>query len=210
MADLIEEGRHLYPVAVQDLKTGRVLMLAFADDRALEATRQTHLAHFCSRSRKALWKKGETSGHILPVDHVVVDCDGDSYLYLAQATHPVCHRNTAGCFDEAPAEFGDSENILGTLAGWIHERASGPDDPASYTQRLLRAPIDRMLKKIAEESVEVIIAALTFSERQSQELIWESADLLFHLAVVWAKMGIEPEQVAEELRRRHHPTTESN
>ncbi len=210
MADLIEDGRQLFPVVVQDIKTGRVLMLAFANDEALAKTRETHLAHFYSRSRKTLWQKGETSGHILPVDEVLVDCDHDSYLYLAQPVHPVCHRNTPGCFDQAPGEFADSGQILNALAGWIHERAVGPEDPSSYTQRLLKATPDRILKKIAEESGEVIIAALTPGESHSQELIWESADLLFHLALVWEKFGIHPDQVARELERRHRPSPASN
>ncbi len=210
MADLIEDGRHLYPVVVQDRNSGRVLMLAFADDGALDATRQTHFAHFYSRSRKARWKKGETSGHILPVEQVVADCDGDSFLYVAQAQHPVCHRNTPGCFDDAPNNFGQIDDTLKTLSGWIRERALGPADPTSYSQRLLQGPMDRVLKKIAEESGEVIIAALSPEDRKTNELVWESADLLFHLALVWEKAGIHPDQIASELKRRHQPAVHSD
>lgn len=199
MAVIIEEGRRLYPVVVQDEASGRVLMVAFADDVAIQATRDTNLAHFYSRTRRTIWQKGETSGHILPVVRIVGDCDADSYLYVARPQHPVCHRGTSGCFDEAPANF----DLLATLAGWIHERAHGPADSESYTQRLALGGLDRMLKKIAEESGEVIIAALSPGPDQSKELVWESADLLFHLVAVWERMGITLEDVAEELRRRH-------
>jgi phosphoribosyl-ATP pyrophosphohydrolase/phosphoribosyl-AMP cyclohydrolase len=207
MANLIENGRQLYPVTVQSALSGRVLMMAFADDDALNLTRETKLAHFYSRSRQQLWKKGESSGHLLPVETVLTDCDGDSYLYLAHPIHPVCHRDTPGCFDDAPETFESTEadTILRTLAGWIHARAIGPSDPTSYTQRLLAAAIDRPLKKIAEESGEVIIAALSPGDQQTAEVVWESADLLFHLAVVWERLGIRPEQVADELIRRHRP-----
>ena len=205
MADLIEEGRRLYTVVVQDLGSGQVLMVAFADDRALEATRTTKLAHFYSRSRRALWKKGETSGHLLPVEQIVKDCDGDSYLYLSRPVHPVCHRNTPTCFDGAPRGFPASPDILGLLAEWIHERALGPSDPQSYTQGLLRSKPDRLLKKIAEDAGEVIIAALSPGENQDRELVWESADLLFHLALVWERLGISPSDIATELLRRHTP-----
>lgn len=199
MADIVEEGRRLYPVVVQDEISGRVLMLAFADQTAIQATRDTKLAHFYSRTRKTLWQKGETSGHILPVERIVGDCDADSYLYVARPQHPVCHKGTRGCFDEAPPGF----DTLSTLAGWIHDRAYGPSDAQSYTQRLLNGKLDRMLKKIAEESGEVIIAALSPGPDQHQELVWESADLLFHLVAVWERMGIKPQDVADELKRRH-------
>ncbi len=199
MANLVEFDRELYPVVVQDRKSGRVLMLAFADDEALHKTRVTGLAHFYSRSRRALWQKGETSGHILPVVEVLADCDQDSYLYLAEPVHPVCHRNTPGCFDQAPDRFG----MMETLQNWIVERRTGPPDPESYTQRLLNAPVDRLLKKIGEEAGEVIIAALAEEGRRNQEVIWESADLLFHLTLVWERLGISPAEVTRELVRRH-------
>ena len=201
MANLVEFDRELYPVVVQDRTSGRVLMSAFADQEALDRTRATGLAHFYSRSRRTLWQKGETSGHILPVVEVVADCDQDSYLYLADPIHPVCHRNTPGCFDRAPDRFG----MVETVHGWIAERRAGPPDPESYAQRQLGAPIDRLLKKIGEEASEVIIAALAEEGRRDREVIWESADLLFHLALVWERLGISPADVTRELVRRHRP-----
>ncbi|MBX5466452.1 MAG: bifunctional phosphoribosyl-AMP cyclohydrolase/phosphoribosyl-ATP diphosphatase HisIE [Firmicutes bacterium] len=198
MAHLVEEGVVLYPVTVQDAGTGRILMSAFADEAALTLTRTTGLAHFYSRSRRRLWKKGETSGHLLPVEAVIADCDADSYLYLARPIHPVCHRNTPSCFDDAPS-FG----VLERLEHWVRERSEGPPDPTSYTQRLLNAPPDRLLKKVGEEATEVILAAL--APDAAQELVWECADLLYHVAVVLYRAGVSVGAVAKELERRHHP-----
>ncbi|MCL6562039.1 MAG: bifunctional phosphoribosyl-AMP cyclohydrolase/phosphoribosyl-ATP diphosphatase HisIE [Firmicutes bacterium] len=198
MAVIKEDGRSLYVVTVQDLATGRILMTAFADQEALERTRETGLAHFYSRSRQRLWQKGETSGHVLPVEQVLADCDQDSYIYLARPIHPVCHRNTPGCFDQAPA-FGTLE----VLAGWIEERATGPEDPQSYTQRLIREPWERLLKKVGEEATEVVLAAL--SDDAPTNLVWESADLLYHLLVVLHRAGVPLSEVRAELERRHQP-----
>lgn len=204
MATLTENGRTLYPAVAQDRGTGTVLMVAFADDEALALTRDTGYAHFYSRSRQALWKKGETSGHVLPVEAVVADCDRDSFLYLARPIHPVCHRGTPGCFDEAPTAFG-AVGMIEEVAGWIDERAAEPPDPASYTQRQLSGPLPRLLKKIGEEAGEVIIAALSTDPARLPELAWESADLLYHLALVWKHAGLAPAAVRAELERRHHP-----
>lgn len=200
MADLIEDGKKLYPVAVQSETDGRVLMMAFADDDALTLTRLTGFAHFWSRSRKSLWKKGETSGHVLPVVAIRPDCDGDSFLYMARPVHPVCHRGTPGCFDDAKTF---APGMVETVFARVADRVAGPADPDSYTQRLVSAPVDRILKKVGEEATEVVMAALApeNAERESQ-LVWESADLLFHLATLWVKAGITPEQVAQELQRR--------
>lgn len=204
MAALTENGRTLFPVVVQNRISGAVLMVAFADDEALSLTRETGYAHFYSRSRQALWKKGESSGHVLPVDSVLTDCDGDSFLYLARPIHPVCHRGTPGCFDEAPGAFG-AQGMVEEVAAWIAERAAAPPDPTSYTQRQLNGPLPRLLKKIGEEAGEVIIAALATDPARLPELAWESADLVYHLALVWKHAGLDPAAVRAELERRHHP-----
>lgn len=199
MAVINEDGWDLYPVVVQDAESGTVLMVAFANPPALALTRETGLAHFYSRSRHQLWQKGETSGHVLPVEAVWTDCDADSFIYRARPLHPVCHRNTPGCFDEATAHT--IPNPLAYLKTRVQERVHASPE-TSYTAKLLTAPIDRLLKKIGEEATEVVIAALS---QGPQELTWESADLLYHLSVLWQRAGLSLQTLETELERRHRP-----
>ena len=192
-ATLRYDERGLLPVVVQDVNTGAVLMLAFANREAVELTLSTGQAHFWSRSRQSLWRKGETSGNVLEVAEVLEDCDGDALLVRARPAGPACHRGTRTCFEPNPARL-----ELGWLAAVLAERRSA-DPETSYTARLLQAGIERIAQKVGEEGVEVAIAAVA----RQPGLVGEAADLLYHLLVLLQASGIGPDEVGEELLRRH-------
>ncbi|HEX5715209.1 MAG TPA: bifunctional phosphoribosyl-AMP cyclohydrolase/phosphoribosyl-ATP diphosphatase HisIE [Thermoanaerobaculia bacterium] len=188
------DDRGLLPVVVQDAGSGAVLMLAFANREAVELTLSTGEAHFWSRSRQSLWRKGETSGNTLHVVEVTADCDGDALLVRARPAGPACHRGTRTCFEPNPARL-----ELGWLAAVLEERRSA-DPAASYTARLLQSGIERIAQKVGEEGVETAIAAVA---GRREGVVSESADLLYHLLVLLQASGVEPGEVAEELLRRH-------
>lgn len=150
----------LLPVVAQDAWSGRVLMLAWANAEAVEKTLATGEAHFWSRSRQSLWRKGETSGNVLRVLAIEHDCDGDSLLLRVQAAGPACHTGVTSCFDthSADAEGGGGLD-LGALERIVAARA-GADPEASYTARLFAEGMERMAQKVGEEATEVVIAAL--------------------------------------------------
>jgi len=189
------DANGLIPVVVQDHASGDVLMLAFADRRALELTAQTGLAHFWSRSRQALWKKGETSGNVLRVRELRTDCDRDALIMIAEPAGPTCHTGSRSCFGESSAT---AAGVLDELRRVIEARAAERPE-GSYTARLLEKGLDHCLKKIGEESAEVILAAKAES---AERLAEESADLLYHLLVVIAQRGVTPAQVLQVLRER--------
>ena len=184
----VAEGA-LLPCVVQDADTGRVLMLAYVDAEALEATRRTGLAHFHSRSRGRLWQKGETSGNVLRVVDIRADCDEDALLYLAHPAGPTCHTGAVSC-------FGDGAPVLGELANVIAERA-GADGEHSYVAGLLTDVRQRAQRKVGEEAVEVLLA-----EPGSEHLVSEVADLWFHSMLLLARDGLDPLAPLAELRRR--------
>jgi phosphoribosyl-AMP cyclohydrolase / phosphoribosyl-ATP pyrophosphohydrolase len=184
----VPEGA-LLPCVVQDADSGRVLMLAYVDAEALDATRRTGLAHFHSRSRDRLWQKGETSGNVLRIVAIHADCDGDALLYLAHPTGPACHTGAVSC-------FGDAAPLLGELAGVIAER-SARDDGGSYVSGLLADARERAQRKVGEEAVEVLLA-----EPGSGHLVSEVADLWFHSMLLLARDGVDPLAPLAELRKR--------
>ena len=188
------DDRGLLPVVVQDAGSGAVLMLAFANREAVELTLSTGEAHFWSRSRQSLWRKGETSGSTLRVVDVTADCDRDALLVRARPAGPACHRGTRTCFEPNPARL-----ELGWLAAVLEERRSA-DPAASYTARLLQSGIERIAQKVGEEGVETAIAAVA---GRREGVVSESADLIYHLLVLLQASGVEPGEVAEELLRRH-------
>jgi phosphoribosyl-ATP pyrophosphohydrolase/phosphoribosyl-AMP cyclohydrolase len=204
MARVIENGKVLYPVTVQDAATLQILMSAFADDQALELTRTTGLAHFYSRSRNALWRKGDTSGNRISVSQVVSDCDQDSFLYLARPEGPVCHLGTTSCFRQTPTAV----NPLAKLQFYVEQAITHPR-PDSYTLSLIQGDLERLVKKIGEEAIEVITAAYASEEQRESALVWESVDLLYHLTVVWARFGITLDDLKTEILRRHPPNLSS-
>lgn len=194
--------RRLVPVVVQDRQTRQVLMLGYANEEAVRLTRATGWAHFFSRSRQRLWKKGETSGHWLPVRDILEDCDQDALLYLVEADTSVCHRDTRSC-------FGDGEALVADPLLWLSEvvqaRVDGAPDEESYTQQLSAGDVARLIQKVGEEALEVVIAALRQAERGNEEtaLIGEVCDLLYHLTVLLARLHLPLEGLTAELQRRH-------
>jgi phosphoribosyl-AMP cyclohydrolase / phosphoribosyl-ATP pyrophosphohydrolase len=182
----------LVPVVAQSALAGEVLMVAYADREALERTRETGEAHYHSRSRGALWKKGETSGHHQIVEDVRVDCDGDAVLYLVRQRGPACHTGAPTCFGDPTG------SILIRLARTIADR--GRSRPAgSYTARLLDAGIGRIAQKVGEEAVETVVAA---TSQDTARLTSETADLLYHLLVLLEAKNVPLDRVFEELAQR--------
>ncbi len=166
----------LVPVIVQDVRNLRVLMLGYMNAEALQATKDSGLITFYSRSKQRLWQKGETSGHVLRLKDLRLDCDADTLLALAEPAGPVCHNGTTTCFgdDETP-----SLATLADLAATIRERRSGTATN-SYTASLFASGLTRIAQKVGEEGVEVALAGAT----GGANLASESADLLYHLLVL--------------------------
>lgn len=170
---------------VQDDASGRVLMLGWMDDEALELTRSSGLVHFFSRSRQKLWQKGETSGNTLHVVEIAHDCDDDAVLVRVSADGPACHDGATSCF---------------TPWLWRKILRREQDAPAgSYVVELLNTGTGHVARKVGEESVELVVAALTESD---QRVIEEAADLWFHTLVLLRARGLDPASVEDELRRR--------
>jgi len=185
----------LIPVVAQDRGSGDVLIVAYANVAALVRTAETGFAHFWSRSRQALWKKGETSGHMLRVVEVRADCDKDALLYVVEPSGPACHTGTRTCFGEDSAT---AAGMLEEVARVVAARAqAAPTD--SYTARLLAQGPDQVLKKIGEEATEVVLAAKVQSDARLAE---ESADLLFHLLVALHQRNLPLSQVMDVLKER--------
>jgi len=199
-AGLVFDANGLVPVVAQDRASGDVLMLAWANAEAIAKTAETGLAHFWSRSRKALWRKGETSGHTLRVVEARADCDRDALLLVVEPSGPACHTGSRTCFgDTSPTAAG----MLEELARVVRQRAAAPVD-ASYTARLLAKGPGHVLKKIGEEATEVVLAA---SGESDERLASESADLLFHLLVALQQRRVPLASVMDELRRRRERDT---
>jgi phosphoribosyl-ATP pyrophosphohydrolase/phosphoribosyl-AMP cyclohydrolase len=208
-AALQYDDRGLLPVVVQDVGSGAVLMLAWANREAVERTLASGQVWFWSRSRQALWRKGETSGNTLAMVEMTADCDSDALLVRARPAGPTCHRGTRSCFEPNPARL-----ELGWLAAFLAERA-GADPQESYTARLLSAGIERVAQKVGEEGVETAIAAVSLALRgeggdggegapdRRAALVGEATDLLYHLLVLLQASGVEPEKITDELLRRH-------
>jgi phosphoribosyl-ATP pyrophosphohydrolase/phosphoribosyl-AMP cyclohydrolase len=206
----------LVPVIAQDAADGRVLMLGHADAEALEATAATGELHFHSRSRGRLWRKGETSGNVLRVRSLALDCDADAILATVEPAGPTCHRGTRSCFD--PADVPDSSRVtdqgfawLETLWATIAERAAAR--PAgSYTATLIAGGVDGAGRKVTEEATELLLAAKDDATAEASgadrsptraALAGEAADLLYHVLVLLAERGEPPGAVIDALRGRH-------
>ncbi|QIN83618.1 bifunctional phosphoribosyl-AMP cyclohydrolase/phosphoribosyl-ATP diphosphatase HisIE [Rubrobacter tropicus] len=198
----------LVPVVAQDTNTGEVLTLAYANSEAVEKTLATGEAHYYSRSRAELWRKGETSGNTQSVVEVRLDCDGDALLYKVEPRGPACHTGAGTCFfttlagegvgiatKKADGEaFGATlERLAGTIAQRHREMPEG-----SYTAGLIRRGPERVAQKVGEEAVEVVIAAL-----REERLAEETADLVYHLLVLLEERGVGIEEVAGILSDRH-------
>jgi phosphoribosyl-AMP cyclohydrolase / phosphoribosyl-ATP pyrophosphohydrolase len=185
----------LIPAVVQDRSSGDVLMVAYTNAEALALTARTGQAHFWSRSRKALWRKGETSGNTLAVASMHRDCDGDAVLLAVDPAGPACHTGSRTCFgNEAVTLAGGLAGLERVIAG----RATA-DPSESYTARLLARGLDHALKKVGEEATEVVLAAKGESDERLAE---ECADLVYHLMVVLAQRRLPLARVLEVLAAR--------
>lgn len=185
----------LLPVVVTDAARGDLLMLAWANREALEATEATGQAHFWSRSRNELWRKGAASGHTMSVEAIAVDCDADAIVYRVRPSGPACHTGERSCFEDAP------RFDLAALARVVSARR-GADAATSYTARLLSGGPRRPAEKVTEEAGELSAAALVGSDA---EVIDEAADLLYHALVLLEARGLSLGDVEAELARRHAP-----
>jgi phosphoribosyl-ATP pyrophosphohydrolase/phosphoribosyl-AMP cyclohydrolase len=196
----------LVPVVAQERRSGDVLMLAYADRDALARTLSTGEAHYYSRSRRAPWRKGETSGHVQRVVEVRLDCDGDAVLYRVDQTGPACHTGERTCFssvliENQPEPLPGADpggHPLSRLATTIARRAQERPD-GSYTVKLLDRGVAKIAQKVGEEAVETVVAATAEDETR---LAAETADLLYHLLVLLQARGVPLEQVWGELERR--------
>jgi phosphoribosyl-ATP pyrophosphohydrolase/phosphoribosyl-AMP cyclohydrolase len=198
------DERGLVPVIAQDAKTGAVLTLAYANREALQKTLESGEAHYYSRSRDELWRKGATSGNTQRVVEVRLDCDGDALLYRVDPRGPACHTGEESCFFTTLSGEGTGSNggqDLGTmvdrLAATITRRHREMPE-GSYTAKLLGGGAERVAQKVGEEAVEVVVAAL-----KGERLAEEAADLIYHLLVLLEERGVETGEVARVLRDRH-------
>ncbi len=188
-----DKGDGLLPAIVQDAGNLRVLMLGYMNAEALAATRTSGHVTFYSRSKQRLWKKGETSGHVLELVSLQADCDNDTLLVLARPHGPTCHLQRASCFPDAPASFLADLDAL--VAQRERERPSG-----SYTTTLFEEGIRRIAQKVGEEGVETALAAVV---QDDSALLGESADLVFHLLVLLRARGLSLQDVSSLLQERH-------
>jgi phosphoribosyl-AMP cyclohydrolase / phosphoribosyl-ATP pyrophosphohydrolase len=195
----------LVPVVAQESRSGDVLMVAYANREALERSAATGQAHYYSRSRGRLWRKGESSGHAQVIREIRIDCDGDAVLYRVEQTGPACHTGTRTCFssvvgpDGGPASGEDpGGHLLTRLAATIARRAA--ERPAgSYTVQLLDRGVPKVSQKMGEEAVEVVVAA---NAEEPERLASEAADLLYHLLVLLQARGVPLDAVLSELEQR--------
>ncbi|MDD5544187.1 MAG: bifunctional phosphoribosyl-AMP cyclohydrolase/phosphoribosyl-ATP diphosphatase HisIE [Acidobacteriia bacterium] len=201
----------LIPAVVQDATTKKLLTLAYMNRESLEKTLETRETWFWSRSRKELWHKGATSGNTQRVERLVADCDGDALLIEVTPRGPACHTGAESCFDTSvlmerwggisgatSSESADIGKVLAHLTGVIQQRKRDLPE-GSYTTSLFRKGLDHIAKKVAEESTETILAA---KGHQPDQIVYETADLLYHLLVLLQAEDIPLEKIAQELAAR--------
>ena len=194
------DEKGLIPAIVVDSATKRVLTLAYMNRESLQVSMEKELTCFFSRSRQELWLKGETSGNYQHIVSITADCDQDALVVLVEPDGPACHKGTFSCFEtpvfesETRHEF-SLEALMEELAGRKAEKKEG-----SYTSYLFEKGIDKILKKVGEESTEVIIAG---KADDKAETIYEIADLTYHVMVLMLQMGISLEDIRKELASRH-------
>ncbi len=192
----------LVPAIAQDYLTKEVLMLAYMNQEALDKTLETKKAHYFSRSRRQLWLKGETSGHFQNVKGIFYDCDCDTVLLLVEQEGVACHTGNKTCFFNTAYDEGVEKraepNTLVQLHNLISDRKNNPKE-GSYTNYLFDKGLDKILKKVGEETSEVIIGSKNLSP---QEVTYETADLMYHLTVLLVQLGVKWEDIFEELKKR--------
>ncbi|MBQ6679642.1 MAG: bifunctional phosphoribosyl-AMP cyclohydrolase/phosphoribosyl-ATP diphosphatase HisIE [Lachnospiraceae bacterium] len=200
LSELKYDDRGLIPAIVIDSVTKKVLMMAYMNEESLKISIEKELCCFYSRSRKTLWLKGETSGNFQHIVSITADCDRDTLLIAVEPDGPACHLGTTSCF-EYPVWYSEerSEFSLEALMELIKGRKTDPKE-GSYTTYLFNKGLDKILKKVGEESTEVIIAA---KAEDKKDTIYEIADLTYHVLVLMAEAGISVEEVQKELASRH-------
>ena len=202
LSELKYDEKGLIPVIIKDAETDAVLIHAYMNEESLRISINEGKTCFWSRSRNELWRKGETSGNIQRIVNIKTDCDRDALLVTVKKSGPACHTGADSCFftdihrtdEEQAAAFS-----LDTLYGIIEDRKVNKK-PGSYTNYLFEKGTDKMLKKLGEESTEVIIAG---KSGDKTETIYELADLTYHAMVLMAEMGITPDDIKKELASRH-------
>lgn len=184
----------------QDYETGEVLMQAYMNAEALDATLKTGYAHYYSRSRQRLWKKGEESGHTQKVVSAAFDCDRDCILLQIEQTGAACHTGERSCFhDPVVTSAQGGLTFLGELVRVVEDRKNNPVE-GSYTAYLFSRGVDKIAKKMGEEAVEVVIAS---KNDDKEDLTREIADLTYHLLVLMEEKGVSLADVCTELKKRH-------
>ncbi|WP_427450816.1 bifunctional phosphoribosyl-AMP cyclohydrolase/phosphoribosyl-ATP diphosphatase HisIE [Litorimonas sp. WD9-15] len=191
-----DKGNGLVPAIVQNADTLQVLMLGYMNEASVAKTQSSGLVTFYSRSRKTLWTKGETSGNMLSLVDMTVDCDHDTLLIMARPAGPTCHEGTVSCFGDKGAQ---GVGFLSYLERLIIDRKTA-DPESSYTAKLLQGPLRRAAQKVGEEGVEVALAAVAETE---DKLTNEAADLIYHLTVLLAAKNVPLSDVISELQSRH-------
>ena len=194
------DSNGLIPAAVTDADGGGLLMLAYMNRESLEITLREGYTCFWSRSRRELWRKGETSGNRQQVVSITADCDFDALEVRVEKAGPACHTGAESCFfnEIAPDASHEGFSIQGLYELLLGRRETKPE--GSYTSYLFEKGLDKILKKVGEESTEVIIAA---HARDKRETVYELADLAYHALVLMAELGITPAEVRDELAGRH-------
>ncbi|MGN0138435.1 MAG: bifunctional phosphoribosyl-AMP cyclohydrolase/phosphoribosyl-ATP diphosphatase HisIE [Candidatus Methanomethylophilaceae archaeon] len=198
MTDLKFDEKGLITVVVQDWITNEVLMVAWANQEAVDLMKSTGYTHFWSRSRQKLWQKGEESGHVQKIKSIQTDCDADTLLVRVEQTGVACHTGTPSCFNEVI--YGDTSEtmaILPELRRVIKDRHENPEE-GSYTCKLFNDET-RMCKKVIEEAGEFVLA---IKDKDEDEMAWELADLIYHTMVAIEKSGLSMEKVYEKLSER--------
>lgn len=195
------DDRGLVPAVVQDINTGRVLMLAYMNEESIKLTLETKKTWFYSRRREKLWNKGETSGNFQIVKKISYDCDGDAVLLEVEPLGPSCHTGEISCFfnNVLDEEEDTNKDILQKLYGRIIDRRRNPLE-GSYTNYLFNKGIDKILKKVGEETSEVIIASKNNSK---EEMTYEISDLVYHLLVLMVDRGVTVNDIKKELNKRY-------
>ena len=198
--DLKFDEKGLIPAIVVDAESKRVLTLAYMNRESLEISIREERTCFFSRSRQTLWRKGETSGNVQHIVSITADCDRDALTVLVDKEGPACHLGNESCFEDTLFESETRsafslEGLMKLIEGRKTEKKEG-----SYTTYLFEKGIDKILKKVGEESTEVIIAG---KAGDAKETVYEIADLTYHVLVLMAQMGISVEDVQRELAKRH-------
>jgi len=197
----------LIPVIIVDVETGAVLTLAYMNAESLNISIEEGKACFWSRSRKEIWRKGETSGNEQHIMSIRADCDNDALVVTVKKSGPACHTGAESCFFGDIFSSGNERTkpfSLKMLHSIIDDRRTHKK-PGSYTTYLFEKGIDKILKKLGEETTEVIIAA---KDGKKDETVYELADLVYHAMVLMTQMGIKPDDVINELASRHYTKQE--